>query len=261
VNQSITGVETPISYTINSGGANEEIVTLVDKNTSTSPSQFENCVRGCDGTADQSHSSGEVLTHEITARDFVTPRQFAFSGEDMWADGIWQSLMVPYARSGADDTTYHNNLHLARFSLAERLELDQIKIRVGTGGSTDEQVDFVLYQAPSPDAYVQMLGTIQGTDGLDSAGIKGTNTGLGIEIGPGTWWLGRRGHGFSTPPSLRLAGEYMDPVDMGIRLLSDVGNKRGEARTDSFTDYQDFTVFYQATQRGIQTLMSFNEVI
>jgi hypothetical protein len=71
VNQSITGVETPISYTINSGGANQEIVTLVDKNTSTTPSQFENCVRGCDGTADQSHSSGEVLTHEATARDFV----------------------------------------------------------------------------------------------------------------------------------------------------------------------------------------------
>jgi hypothetical protein len=71
VNQSITGVETPISYTINSGGANQEIVTLVDKNTSTTPSQFENCVRGCDGTADQSHSSGEVLTHEATARDLV----------------------------------------------------------------------------------------------------------------------------------------------------------------------------------------------
>jgi hypothetical protein len=74
VNQSITGVETPISYVINSGGANEEIVTLVDKNTSTSPSQFENCVRGCDGTADQSHSSGEVLTHEATARDLVDKR-------------------------------------------------------------------------------------------------------------------------------------------------------------------------------------------
>jgi hypothetical protein len=74
VNQSITGVETPISYTINSGGANQEIVTLVDKNTSTTPSQFENCVRGCDGTADQSHSSGEVLTHEATARDFVDKR-------------------------------------------------------------------------------------------------------------------------------------------------------------------------------------------
>jgi hypothetical protein len=71
VQESITGVETPISYTINSGGANEEIVTLVDKNTSTTPSQFENCVRGCDGTADQSHSSGEVLTHEATARDLV----------------------------------------------------------------------------------------------------------------------------------------------------------------------------------------------
>jgi hypothetical protein len=71
VNQSITDVETPISYVINSGGANEEIVTLTSKNTSTSPSQFEDVVRGCDGTADQSHSSGEVLTHEATARDFV----------------------------------------------------------------------------------------------------------------------------------------------------------------------------------------------
>jgi len=78
VNQSITGVETPISYTINSGGANQEIVTLVDKNTSTTPSQFENCVRGCDGTADQSHSSGEVLMHEATARDFVDS-DFAYS--------------------------------------------------------------------------------------------------------------------------------------------------------------------------------------
>jgi hypothetical protein len=71
VNQSITGVETPISYTINSGGANEEIVTLTSKNTSTSPSQFEDVVRGCDGTADQSHSSGEVLEHEATERDLV----------------------------------------------------------------------------------------------------------------------------------------------------------------------------------------------
>jgi hypothetical protein len=71
VSESISGVETPISYTINSGGANEEIVTLTTKNTSTSPSQFEDVVRGCDGTADQSHSSGEVLTHEATARDFV----------------------------------------------------------------------------------------------------------------------------------------------------------------------------------------------
>jgi len=74
VNQSITGVETPISYVINSGGANEEIVTLTSKNTSTSPSQFEDVVRGCDGTADQSHSSGEVLTHEATARDLVDKR-------------------------------------------------------------------------------------------------------------------------------------------------------------------------------------------
>jgi len=71
VQESITGVETPISYVINSGGANEEIVTLTSKNTSTSPSQFEDVVRGCDGTADQSHSSGEVLTHEATARDLV----------------------------------------------------------------------------------------------------------------------------------------------------------------------------------------------
>lgn len=41
VNQSITGVETPISYTINSGGANQEIVTLVDKNTSTTGTSAE----------------------------------------------------------------------------------------------------------------------------------------------------------------------------------------------------------------------------
>jgi hypothetical protein len=74
VSESISGVETPISYTINSGGANEEIVTLTTKNTSTSPSQFEDVVRGCDGTADQSHSSGEVLTHEATARDLVDRR-------------------------------------------------------------------------------------------------------------------------------------------------------------------------------------------
>lgn len=91
VNQSISGVETPISYVINSGGANEEIVTLTSKNTSTSPSQFEDVVRGCDGTADQAHSSGEVLTHEATARDFVDrsavhASMFAPSQLDVFAD-------------------------------------------------------------------------------------------------------------------------------------------------------------------------------
>lgn len=69
VNQSIENVETPISYTISSGTSNEEIVTLVDKNTSAS--QFEGVVRGCDGTSAKPHASGEVLTHEATARDFV----------------------------------------------------------------------------------------------------------------------------------------------------------------------------------------------
>lgn len=71
VNQSIENVKTPISYTISSGTSNEEIVTLVDKNTSASPSQFEGVVRGCDGTSAKPHASGEVLTHEATARDFV----------------------------------------------------------------------------------------------------------------------------------------------------------------------------------------------
>lgn len=72
VNQSIENVETPISYTISSGTSNEEIVTLVDKNTSAS--QFEGVVRGCDGTSAKPHASGEVLTHEATARDFVDKR-------------------------------------------------------------------------------------------------------------------------------------------------------------------------------------------
>jgi len=98
VNESISSVETPISYVINSGGANEEIVTLTTKNTGTSPSQFEDVVRGCDGTADQSHSSGEVLTHEATARDLVDS-DFAYS--EMGSPGRLEVAESFRGKSGA----------------------------------------------------------------------------------------------------------------------------------------------------------------
>jgi hypothetical protein len=201
VTEDISSVEVPLAYTIDPGGANEEYVVLVDKNTTTTPHQFENCIRGFDGSTAVSHSSGEALEHQVLGADL--------RAQPFLQGGPRRRILI--AHPGGSTSTWQLNKGDAVFAPIPvsntAYTIDSVIVSVNSGGSSDgvTQVALIEYNSSVPDpsdVVYQFPDMVLDTPG-DVTQTGSYNVGVGEQL-----IIALAHFDYTTVPSLYIAGTF-----------------------------------------------------
>jgi len=243
VTEDISSVEVPLAYTIDPGGANEEYVVLVDKNTGTTPNQFENCVRGFDNSAAVSHSGGEALQHEMLEDDLDLAAQMG-AITPKWGG---RAAMPMVSTSSATAQFTQGRILCGPIVLSHK-QFSALEIAASTAGSSDGTTKVALLKdnnetLPTQDDVVHEFAQIV----ADAAGIYTLNDSIDLPS-RGLYWCALLDYGYSTPPEWHCHDQWGNSF-LGIAnfkitgWLSGTGSIRWLHVASPNTDHTDFSSF------------------